>query len=117
MKYLSGIAALLLLTVTVAFGDLGVDIPEDELIVRLAPYPDAPRPAEVVEAIHDGRFVPGGLGVGTPIEAEFLLRPAYGGEWPRSTTRTPNFPALGWSVASSFITPAPARLKRSEGFC
>ncbi|MBZ0114008.1 MAG: hypothetical protein K8J08_16205, partial [Thermoanaerobaculia bacterium] len=107
MKYLFGIAVLLLLTVTAAFGDLGVDIPEDELIVRLAPYPDAPRPTEVVEAIRDGRFVPGGLGVGTPIEAEFLLPARLRGRMAAVLRlRPPNSPALGWSVASSFITPA-----------
>ncbi len=49
------------------------DIPEDELIVRLRPFPEAPRPAAVVDAVNQGQAVPGGLGVGGPHLADFLL--------------------------------------------
>ncbi len=68
------------------------DVPEDELIVRLRPFPGAPRPEDVVSAVSQGRLAPVGLGIGNPHKAEFLLPARLQGRMKDFYDENPDFP-------------------------
>lgn len=88
-----------------------IDIPDDELIVRLRPHPGAPRPAAVVQAVNEGNAVPGGLGIGGPGFAEFLLPARLQGRMAAFYDENPDLPRarLERSVVIHYPTPAAAR--------
>ena len=87
------------------------DVPEDELIVRLQPFPAAPRPGEVVDAVNQGSPVPGGLGLGNPHLAQYLLPARLGGDMKLFYDANPDFPRarLERSVVLHYTNPATAQ--------
>jgi hypothetical protein len=87
------------------------DVPEDELIVRLRPFPQGPRPSEVVDAVRGGSQVPHGIGVGYPVFAEFLLPARLEGRMKEFYDENPDLPRarLERSVILHYPTPRAAR--------
>ncbi len=104
------LGVVIFLFVSFSPGAVAQDVPEDELIVRLRPFPEAPRPEEVVDAVNQGETVPGGLGVGDPHLAEFLLPARLQGSMLDFYDENPDFPRarLERSVILHYSTPEAA---------
>ena len=63
-----------------------------ELIVRLSPRPGVPVPEAVVDAVNIGGPVPGGIGIGGPTHAEYLIPSRLTGRMETFYRENPDLP-------------------------
>lgn len=89
---LSALAALLLTSTLAAQPPQGGPAPH-ELIVLLAPAPDAPTPETVVESSRRGEALPAGLGAGGSTDARFMIPQRARGEAAEAYRLDPDRPS------------------------